>query len=38
VVAQVPLVADRSIERPGTLGRIRWYAGRTLDNIWGWIS
>ena len=38
LVARVPLVADRSIERPGTLGRIGWYAGRTLDHIWGWIS
>jgi len=38
LVAQVPLVADRSIESPGTLGRIGWYAGRTFDHIWGWIS
>lgn len=38
LVARVPLVADRSIGRPGTLGRIGWYAGRTLDHIWGWFS
>src|SRR5262249_6267224 len=38
LVAQVPLVADRAIERPGTLGRVGWYAGRTLDHIWGWFS
>jgi D-alanyl-D-alanine carboxypeptidase (penicillin-binding protein 5/6) len=38
LVAQVPLVADRSIERPGTLGRIGWYAGRTLDHIFSWFS
>jgi D-alanyl-D-alanine carboxypeptidase len=38
VIARVPLVADRSIGKPGTLGRIGWYAGRTLDHIWGWFS
>ncbi len=38
LVARVPLVADRSIARPGTLGRVGWYAGTTLDNIWGWFS
>jgi D-alanyl-D-alanine carboxypeptidase (penicillin-binding protein 5/6) len=38
LVSLVPLVADRSIESPGTLGRIGWYAGRTLDHIWGWVS
>ena len=38
VIARVPLVADRSIGSPGTLGRIGWYAGRTLDHIWGWFS
>jgi hypothetical protein len=38
LVAQAPLVADRTIGTPGTLGRIGWYAGRTLDHIWGWVS
>ena len=38
LVARVPLVADRSIARPGTLGRVGWYAGRTLDHIWGWFG
>jgi serine-type D-Ala-D-Ala carboxypeptidase (penicillin-binding protein 5/6) len=38
LVAWVPLVADRSIGNPGTLGRVGWYAGRTLDHIWGWFS
>jgi serine-type D-Ala-D-Ala carboxypeptidase (penicillin-binding protein 5/6) len=38
LVSRVPLVADRAIDRPGTLGRIGWYAGRTLDHIWGWVS
>jgi D-alanyl-D-alanine carboxypeptidase len=38
LLARVPLVADRSISRPGALGRVGWYATRTLDHIWGWIS
>jgi D-alanyl-D-alanine carboxypeptidase len=38
LVARVPLVADRSIGSPGTLGRVGWYAGRTLDHIGGWFS
>ena len=38
LVARVPLVADRSIGRPGTVGRVGWYATRTLDHIWGWFS
>ena len=32
------LVADRSVARPGKLGRAAWYAGRTLHNAWSWIS
>jgi len=36
LVARAPLVADRSIGRPGMLGRVGWYAGRTLDHIWSW--
>ena len=38
LLARVPLVADRLISRPGTLGRVGWYATRTLDHIWGWFS
>jgi hypothetical protein len=38
LVAAVPLVADRSISRPDALGRVGWYATRTLDHIWGWFS
>jgi D-alanyl-D-alanine carboxypeptidase (penicillin-binding protein 5/6) len=37
LVARAPLVADRSIGRPGVLGRVGWYAGRTLDHIWSWL-
>jgi D-alanyl-D-alanine carboxypeptidase len=38
IVARAPLVADRSIARPGTFGRVGWYAERTLDHIGGWFS
>jgi D-alanyl-D-alanine carboxypeptidase len=38
LVARAPLVADRSIARPGMLGRVGWYAQRTLDHIGGWFS
>jgi D-alanyl-D-alanine carboxypeptidase (penicillin-binding protein 5/6) len=33
-----PLVAAESIEKPGLGGRIRWYAGRTLRNVWGLLT
>jgi serine-type D-Ala-D-Ala carboxypeptidase (penicillin-binding protein 5/6) len=32
-----PLVADRTISRPGAVGRVRWYAGRTAKHVWGWV-
>jgi D-alanyl-D-alanine carboxypeptidase len=38
VVARAPLVADRSIARPGTFGRVGWYAERTLDHIGSWFT
>jgi D-alanyl-D-alanine carboxypeptidase len=38
LVAASPLVADRSIARPGMLGRVGWYAERTLDHIGGWFG
>jgi serine-type D-Ala-D-Ala carboxypeptidase (penicillin-binding protein 5/6) len=38
LVARAPLVADRSIGKPGALGRIGWYVKRTLDHIWSWVS
>jgi D-alanyl-D-alanine carboxypeptidase (penicillin-binding protein 5/6) len=38
VVASSPLVAAASIARPGRLGRVRFYAGRTLHNLWGMLS
>jgi serine-type D-Ala-D-Ala carboxypeptidase (penicillin-binding protein 5/6) len=38
LVAAAPLVANRSIGKPGTLGRVGWYAQRTADHIWSWLS
>jgi serine-type D-Ala-D-Ala carboxypeptidase (penicillin-binding protein 5/6) len=38
LVARAPLVADRSIGRPGLLGRVGWYAKRTLAHVWSWVS
>jgi D-alanyl-D-alanine carboxypeptidase (penicillin-binding protein 5/6) len=36
LVARSPLVAARSVRRPGPLRRAGWYAGETLRNIGGW--
>ena len=38
VIARSPLVAASAVERPGTLGRIGFYAGRTLDHLGGFFS
>lgn len=38
LIAVSPLVADRSLTMPGLPGKIRWYAGRTADHLWGLIS
>jgi D-alanyl-D-alanine carboxypeptidase (penicillin-binding protein 5/6) len=35
VLARSPLVAANTVERPGRLGRIGFYAGRTLDHLGG---
>ena len=37
-IARVPLVASRSISRPGLLGRTGWYAGQTAHHLRSWIS
>jgi hypothetical protein len=37
VVAR-PLVAARSIERPGLVGRVGFYAGHTLKHIGSWFT
>lgn len=33
VIARSPLVAANAVERPGRLGRVGFYAGRTLDHL-----
>ena len=38
LVGAVPLVASRSVKRPGMAGRVGWYAGRTLHHMVGWFS
>jgi D-alanyl-D-alanine carboxypeptidase (penicillin-binding protein 5/6) len=36
-VASSYLVAERSVARPGALGRIGFYAKRTAHHIWSWL-
>jgi D-alanyl-D-alanine carboxypeptidase (penicillin-binding protein 5/6) len=38
VIARSPLLAARAVARPGTLGRVGFYAGRTLDHLGGLFS
>jgi serine-type D-Ala-D-Ala carboxypeptidase (penicillin-binding protein 5/6) len=38
VIARRPLVAARSVERPGVASRVGWYAGRTARHVVGWIT
>lgn len=33
LVARAPLLADRSEERPGALGRVGWYAGQAAHHV-----
>jgi hypothetical protein len=35
LVGRRPLVASRTVNRPGAAARVRWYAGRTVRNLWG---
>ena len=37
-LGSVPLVASRSVERPGIGGRAGWYARRTLHHMWGLVT
>jgi D-alanyl-D-alanine carboxypeptidase (penicillin-binding protein 5/6) len=37
VVARSPLVAARSVQRPGVLGRVGWTARRTVHELAGWL-
>jgi D-alanyl-D-alanine carboxypeptidase (penicillin-binding protein 5/6) len=38
VIARSPLVAANAVDRPGTLGRVGFYAGRTLDHLGGFFG
>jgi D-alanyl-D-alanine carboxypeptidase (penicillin-binding protein 5/6) len=38
LVARSPLVAARSIDKPGAAARTGWYVKRTAHNMWGWVS
>jgi D-alanyl-D-alanine carboxypeptidase (penicillin-binding protein 5/6) len=38
VVARRPLVAARSVERPGVASRAAWYARRTARHLVGWLT
>lgn len=38
LIARSPLVASRSIGKPGALGRAGWFVGRAAHNMWGWRS
>jgi serine-type D-Ala-D-Ala carboxypeptidase (penicillin-binding protein 5/6) len=38
LIARAPLVASRSIARPGPFERARWYSGETARNVWSWLS
>jgi hypothetical protein len=37
LLARQQLVAERTISRPGALGRVGFYATRTVSHMWGWI-
>lgn len=38
LIGSVALIASRSVKRPGLGGRAGWYARRTLDHMWGWLT
>jgi D-alanyl-D-alanine carboxypeptidase (penicillin-binding protein 5/6) len=38
LIARRPLVAARSIARPGFVGRSEWYLGQAAHHAWSWIS
>jgi D-alanyl-D-alanine carboxypeptidase (penicillin-binding protein 5/6) len=38
IVGRTALVAERSVPRPGALGRVGFYATRTISHMWGWVS
>jgi D-alanyl-D-alanine carboxypeptidase (penicillin-binding protein 5/6) len=38
LVGARPLVASRSVARPGVAGRVGWYASRTFHHLAGWFT
>src|SRR5579859_8200499 len=38
MIGSRPLVAGRSASQPGVGGRVRWYATRTVHDLWGFFS
>jgi serine-type D-Ala-D-Ala carboxypeptidase (penicillin-binding protein 5/6) len=38
LVGRETLVSERSVSRPGVLGRTGFYARRTVSHMWGWVS
>jgi hypothetical protein len=38
LVAERPLVAARTVERPGAFARVRFYARHALSHAWGWVA
>ena len=38
LLAREPLLAARSISRPGLFGRAGFYASRTVHHVWSWLS
>jgi serine-type D-Ala-D-Ala carboxypeptidase (penicillin-binding protein 5/6) len=37
LIASSPLVASKSVDKPGLVGRAGWYAGETIDTVWDWL-
>jgi serine-type D-Ala-D-Ala carboxypeptidase (penicillin-binding protein 5/6) len=38
LVARRALVAERTIEKPGLIGRAEWYLGQAAHHAWDWVS
>lgn len=38
LVGSRPLVAARSVSRPGVVGRVGFYAKHTAKHVWGWLT
>ena len=38
LIASSALVARRAVDAPGLFGRVGWYAGETVGNVWDFVS